>query len=306
VLTAGGRARRWCLVERWATASAAARRAITSIAHPKSVACSFTDSTVPRAIKRHKCRTAPHTRQTAERLTLHSHGRGRLQLLHLVEGASDANRLPAEVDRYRARLDPRDATHPIRVVADHVGNRIVLDSWLGLALEGATGEMSPPCPGWRSHLLQVCACRCFAATSAPTRFHARSLVHCGSDRCLARLRSRRPGCRSHIGCPRWSCGSHLACAVSGVTPGRGEAQEGLALLEVALPTLGWRTPGLDVDDREPSVAQLIDVARVDGIRPSGLCIARWWWGGVRPDGLTLGLRVEDLRRVHRRPDLEYE
>jgi hypothetical protein len=24
--------------------------------------------------------------------------------------------------------------------------------------------------------------------------------------------SRGPACRSHIGCPRWSCGSHLACA----------------------------------------------------------------------------------------------
>ena len=49
-------------------------------------------------------------------------------------------------------------------------------------------------------------------------------------------RSRRPGCRSHIGCPRWSCGSHVACADPGVAPGRGEAQEGFALLEVALPS----------------------------------------------------------------------
>ena len=36
---------------------------------------------------------------------------------------------------------------------------------------------------------------------------------------LARLGSRRPGCRSHIGCPRWSCGSHLACDVPGAAMG---------------------------------------------------------------------------------------
>ena len=48
-------------------------------------------------------------------------------------------------------------------------------------------------------------------------------------------RSRRPGCRSHFGCPRWSCGSHLAC-VARASPGPGEAQEGFAQLEAALPS----------------------------------------------------------------------
>ena len=67
-------------------------------------------------------------------------------MLHLVEGADDANRLPAEVDRDRARLHPGDVTHPIHVVTDQVGNRILLDCRLGCGLEGATGEMSAPCP----------------------------------------------------------------------------------------------------------------------------------------------------------------
>jgi hypothetical protein len=44
----------------------------------------------------------------------------------------------------------------------------------------------------------------------------------------------RPGCRSHCGCPRWSSGSHLAC-VARASPGPGEAQEGFARLEAALP-----------------------------------------------------------------------
>src|SRR4051794_19027744 len=35
---------------------------------------------------------------------------------------------------------------------------------------------------------------------------------------------------------RARCGSHLACAVPGVAQGRGEAQEGFARLEVALPS----------------------------------------------------------------------
>jgi len=42
-------------------------------------------------------------------------------------------------------------------------------------------------------------------------------------------RSRRPARRSHFGCPRKSCGSHLACA-GRASPGPGEAQEGFAQL----------------------------------------------------------------------------
>jgi hypothetical protein len=34
----------------------------------------------------------------------------------------------------------------------------------------------------------------------------------GPGRPPGEVSSRRPVCRSHIGCPRWSCGSHLACA----------------------------------------------------------------------------------------------
>ena len=48
-------------------------------------------------------------------------------------------------------------------------------------------------------------------------------------------RSRRPVRRSHFGCPRWSCGSHLACADRAPRE-RGEAQEGFVQLEVALPS----------------------------------------------------------------------
>lgn len=71
---------------------------------------------------------------------------GWLQVLHLVEGARDANRLPAEIDRHRARLHPGDTAHPIHVMTHPVVDRILLDCWLGLGLEGAKGEMSPPCP----------------------------------------------------------------------------------------------------------------------------------------------------------------
>lgn len=73
---------------------------------------------------------------------------GRLQLLHHVEWAEDANRLTAKVDRYRAHLHPGDVTHSIHVVTDQVVDRLMLDCWLGLGPKGATGEMSPPpCPG---------------------------------------------------------------------------------------------------------------------------------------------------------------
>ena len=66
---------------------------------------------------------------------------------------------------------------------------------------------------------------------------ARSSATCSIDPgpVPGEARSRRPGCRSHIGCPRWSCGSHLAC-VARASPGPGEAQEGFAQLEVALPS----------------------------------------------------------------------
>src|SRR5919112_916277 len=63
----------------------------------------------------------------------------------------------------------------------------------------------------------------------------RLLVSLLYDRGPARLRFRRSGCRSHIGCPPW-CGSHLACAVPGVAAGQGVAQEGFAQLEVAMPS----------------------------------------------------------------------
>jgi hypothetical protein len=62
-------------------------------------------------------------------------GRGGLQLLHLVVGADDADRLSAEVDRDRVCLHPGDVTHPIHVVTDQVGDRRLLDGWLGLGLE---------------------------------------------------------------------------------------------------------------------------------------------------------------------------
>ena len=39
--------------------------------------------------------------------------------------------------------------------------------------------------------------------------------------------SRRPACRSHIGCPRWSCGSHLACAGRASLDGRERLERGL-------------------------------------------------------------------------------
>jgi hypothetical protein len=91
VLTAGGRARRWCLDEMWATASAAAYRAITSTARPNLVATAvkgpirggsipgrwpagsmigtswFTNSTVP-----HTC----NKRHRAERHHHHPHHNG--------------------------------------------------------------------------------------------------------------------------------------------------------------------------------------------------------------------------------------
>ena len=42
---------------------------------------------------------------------------------------------------------------------------------------------------------------------------------------------------SHFGCPRWSCGSLMACADRASLYERGEAQEGFVLLEVAVPFL---------------------------------------------------------------------
>ena len=39
-------------------------------------------------------------------------------------------------------------------------------------------------------------------------------------------RSRRPGCRSHIGCSPW-CGSHLACAVRTSSQGRERLKRGV-------------------------------------------------------------------------------
>jgi hypothetical protein len=49
-------------------------------------------------------------------------------------------------------------------------------------------------------------------------------------------RSRRSGCRSHIGCSPW-CGSHLACAVPDVDPRAGRGSRGVcpAQSSVALP-----------------------------------------------------------------------
>jgi hypothetical protein len=51
-----------------------------------------------------------------------------------------------------------------------------------------------------------------------------------------KARSRRPVCRSLCGCPRMSCGSHLACAGRASLHELGVAQEGFALLEVAVPS----------------------------------------------------------------------
>src|SRR5512145_2068112 len=67
-----------------------------------------------------------------------------LQDCHLVKGARDAHRLRAEVDRDRARFRPDDATHAVRVVIDQVAALELLDDRLGVRLERAVGEMSPP------------------------------------------------------------------------------------------------------------------------------------------------------------------
>ena len=61
-----------------------------------------------------------------------------------MKGARDAHRLRAEVDRDRARFRPDDATHAVRVVIDQVAALELLDDRLGVRLEGAVGEMSPP------------------------------------------------------------------------------------------------------------------------------------------------------------------
>src|SRR4051794_28002331 len=55
------------------------------------------------------------------------------------------------------------------------------------------------------------------------------------DRCLREARSRCPARRSLIGCPRSVVWLSSGLRGSGIA-GRGEAQEGLARLEVALPS----------------------------------------------------------------------
>ena len=71
----------------------------------------------------------------------------------------------------------------------------------------------------------------------------RLLVSLTSGPVPGEARSRRPGCRSHFGCPRWSCGSHLACAVPGAArAGRGSRGVCSARSSVALPA---RQPSQD-------------------------------------------------------------
>ena len=84
------------------------------------------------------------------------------------------------------------------------------------------------------------AARALSETRRPRRRcathpHIGYLFHCPRTG-PGEARSRRRARRSHFGCPRWSCGSHLACA-GRASPGRGEAQEGFAAARssVALP-----------------------------------------------------------------------
>ena len=60
-----------------------------------------------------------------------------------MEWADDAHGLGAEVHGHGRLLHPDDATEPIAVVRDAVLDRVLLDSLLGLRLEGAAGEVAP-------------------------------------------------------------------------------------------------------------------------------------------------------------------
>ena len=55
----------------------------------------------------------------------------------------------------------------------------------------------------------------------------RLLVPLTSEPVPGEARFRRPGRRSHIGCPRWSCGSHLACAARASPRGQERLKRGL-------------------------------------------------------------------------------
>lgn len=75
----------------------------------------------------------------------------RLQFFHLVEGARDANPPGAEVDRHGGGFYLYDATQTMGVVGDQVVQRVLLDRWLGVRLEGATGQLPPY---WSCHPLE--------------------------------------------------------------------------------------------------------------------------------------------------------
>lgn len=59
------------------------------------------------------------------------------ELCHLAKGRRDANRPTAEVDRRSTTVDAHDSTQPVRVMADPVADRVLLDHRLGAGLEGA-------------------------------------------------------------------------------------------------------------------------------------------------------------------------
>ena len=109
--------------------------------------CTAEHCDVPAAMCHAPCRTARSATTAGREHRILEILRARLELGHLLEGTLDAHRVRPEVDGHPARIGPRHATQPVRVVGNQVLDFEVLDDRLGIWREGAAGEVSTPRPG---------------------------------------------------------------------------------------------------------------------------------------------------------------